>query len=457
MIVVPLSYRTLFKYIVPDRVDCWNPETTFISMNSSRADYPDDTSKKTNRDTIRQNHARKSLSIGVEKQMIKWLEIRDFERQRFRDAFDNATGLLSRCDNGMLYGASLRLFGSTTSGLALGDSDLDLCVLVPGLSSNKRFDSIVPNESDGEEEPTNGVDERRQAVRRGEDDRQREVLHERKVAVLRVLERQACQEDKLYHHVSLIRSAKVPVLKFRDRNARVFVDISVGNGSAVLLSRLFRKHVEYDRRVWFLCMVMKQWARNRGICGVYEGHINSMGWVIMAIFFLQHVAKPAVATMFQYERIPRTQIEQDDDVENDEGESPCGPDAYEGCLYDDWAENWILHQIPLASQEHLGISKTVASALMTQFFKFFANEFDFKREVISLGLKRRTKIYDFLGRHVNWQIFIEQPLKPKENIVKHVEIDGLKETAHELARAAHICENKGDMFQLLEVKNHMHH
>lgn len=41
---------------------------------------------------------------------------------------------------------------STTSGVASGDSDFNLCVLVPVLLPNKRFELIVPNDNDDEEE-----------------------------------------------------------------------------------------------------------------------------------------------------------------------------------------------------------------------------------------------------------------------------------------------------------------
>lgn len=316
----------------------------------------------------------------------------DWSEMRYKCGLKNVKKLVQRADDGMLYGMQVYAYGSATSGIALSSSDLDVSLVVPGLEEKD-------NDLLGSDTP---------------------------LRCLRVLERQAHVDGM--KHVVLISSARVPVLKYYDRDADLDVDVTMGNDQSMLVSRLIRKHTSEDVRIWNLCMLVKQWAKARLVSGAAERLINPMGWVIMVIFFLQHVAKPSIASMFH--------------IKHSSSFSEPTSSSFE---YEIVKEPWMSARADCYSRAR-------TSTLLTHFFSFFAYDFDFGREVLSINLRHRTSMFELLGRNVNWPIFIEQPLKPKENVVGYVEADRLQSTLYELQRAAMLCQCQGDLSVVMAKK-----
>lgn len=312
---------------------------------------------------------------------------------RFERALDSIKGVVSRADDGLLYGAKVYAYGSATSGVALGDSDFDVCFVLPG---SKDVDKAFFGKDFA-------------------------------VRCLKVLERQTIKDGM--KHVNLIATANIPVLKYHDVEVDMDIDVTFGNDESVLVARLIRQHVTEDIRIWNLCVIIKQWAKNRLVCGAFEGFINSLGWVIMVIFFLQHIEKPQIAARFIIEKVH--------DYEEGEGELQ---------------EQYNLIKLPSWGKSRQSRART--STILTNFFKFFAYEFDFCNEAISLRLDRRVSTSVIVGHHANWALYIEHPLKVKENIVGYVESHGMRTTMDELKRAANICQTQGDLRLILSRKRH---
>lgn len=424
------------------------------------------------------NTAKIRLAADVNREINRWARERLSDGKKYERALNDVKDLVEKCDDGLLYGATVRAYGSWTSGVVVGDSDLDVSLLVPGLmsSSTKTPQNHHANRNETENE---NKDRKEQMEREAKKERERQITHERKVCMLRVLERQAHEEGKdeekgqRLERIVVVK-ARVPVLKFHNRRFSLDVDVTIGNDQSVLLSRLFRKHVQEDERVLYLCLLVKQWAKNRMVCGAQHGFINSMGWMIMVIFFLQHVTKPPISGRFQYEAVlndeydlnqqPKENISENDKKENEKKEedivivsdninsSHSGQEDEMMKMNEDdeWARKWALGEV--SSWVGRTRSKTPISSLLLQFFKFFAYEFDYERGVISLGLTQRTKMFNFFGRHVNYTLFIEQPLQEKENVVPYVDRERLQLTRVELDRAAVLCECEGILNSVWQEK-----
>lgn len=315
-----------------------------------------------------------------------------WSRTRFERALDSIKGVVNRADDGLLYGAKVYAYGSSTSGVALGDSDFDVCVVLPG---SKHVDKAFFGKDFA-------------------------------IKCLKALQRQAIT-DRM-KNVNLVASANVPVLKYHDVDVDMDIDVTFGSDESVLVARLIRQHVIEDVRIWNICLLVKQWAKNRLVCGAYEGYINSLGWVIMVIYFLQHVVKPRIASRYIFEK-----------VNGVEGEGEI-------------QEQYNLTKLPTWRKDRHSRART--STILLHFFKFFAYEFDFSSEAISLRLNKRSSIGSIVAHPSKWSLFIEHPLKKQENLVGYVEAHGMKTISEELKRAAEICKTQGDLTHVLSRKRH---
>lgn len=79
---------------------------------------------------------------------------------------------------------------------------------------------------------------------------------------------------------------RVPILKIYVRNLKLSMDISINNESN-LVSKLIMLYVKYDIRIRpFLCAI-KYWSYQRSICDAFKGYLNTFGWILLSIKFLQ--------------------------------------------------------------------------------------------------------------------------------------------------------------------------
>lgn len=339
---------------------------------------------------------RREASVRLEREVFveckKWHRARLTENSR-KLALSRVHELISRVDGGLLVGTRVFAFGSTTSGLALSSSDVDVSIVIPGLQTSDED--------------------------KGEDDF---GAKDCRVYALRTLERSALAMSMKM--VTLADRAKVPVLRYFDPIAEIDVDVTVGNDSSILLSRYIRAHVMHDSRVWSLCMLVKTWAKNREIYGTMRKFINPLAWSVMTIFFLQHVVRPRVVDLYHVHRSGKT----------------VGGDPSQAQIL----------RVACKSHRGDGRNESEAGALLAQFFQFFGYEFDFSNEVISLNLTCRSSIEDLLGKKSSSALFVEQPLHLRENIVSYVDHQNMIFTISELKRAADICNVEGNLDLVLQ-------
>lgn len=295
-------------------------------------------------------------------------------------AFKRARDLIFSSAHDGLYSAKVFLYGSASTGLVLGDSDIDVAVAVP-------ISKSLENPRDAHAD------------------------------ILAFLQRSV---ERSMSDVELIPKAKVPVLRYHDQDAKVDVDITIANDKSVLLSRLLRKHLKCDVRIWELCMAVKYWARRRRISGTPEGHINPMGWIVMVIYFLQHHVSPSIGNLFKIK-----------------GSDPA---------------HAVITQVPWSKSKGCGRSQAKTGELLLQFFEFFGYKFDFANQAISINMQCPETVRALIAKQHGGVVFIEQPLQLGVNVVDYVKATTLDIIRTELRRGYNICKITGDGHSLFMVR-----
>lgn len=87
----------------------------------------------------------------------------------------------------------------------------------------------------------------------------------------------------------IVKGARVPVLKALHNKTGKKVDIGVNNANAIRNSRLLLRYTELDNRIQPLMLLIKYWAKQRGVCDTKNSTISSYAWIILCIYFLQSI------------------------------------------------------------------------------------------------------------------------------------------------------------------------
>jgi hypothetical protein len=151
--------------------------------------------------------------------------------------------------------------------------------------------------------------------------------------------------------VEEIWAARVPILKLRFDQV-LEVDLSCHNTEPLPNTQLLRAYVELHPIVRDLVVAIKLWAKTANVCGAKYGHLSSYSLTLMTLYFLQ---VDPIAQM------------------------PCLPT---------WAFTGS-RGTPAAAQMKWSFSQSLSS-LLHRFFCFYAYEFDWGTEVVSVRVGRRS-------------------------------------------------------------------
>mmetsp|Transcript_92912 Transcript_92912/g.184435 ORF Transcript_92912/g.184435 Transcript_92912/m.184435 type:complete len:715 (-) Transcript_92912:168-2312(-) len=100
-----------------------------------------------------------------------------------------------------------------------------------------------------------------------------------------------------FENITKIFAANVPLLKFTDEWSQMEVDFCINNELGVRNSQLLWAYSEYDYRVVELGRLVKHWAKEHDLVGSTDGFLNSYAYMLLVIFFLQHVQPPVVPNL----------------------------------------------------------------------------------------------------------------------------------------------------------------
>ncbi|PWN21173.1 hypothetical protein BCV69DRAFT_282664 [Microstroma glucosiphilum] len=283
-------------------------------------------------------------------------------------------------------GAKLLAFGSMANGFALRNSDMDLCCLI-----NRSGDQEVhPSASE---------------------------LVEMLSKVIR---------EETDFNVLALPKARIPIIKISRGSTselpyEISCDIGFENRLALENTRLLLSYAMVDPpRLRTLVLFLKVWTKRRKLNSPYTGTLSSYGYTLLVLFYLTHVKRPAVLPNLQ--RIPPTRPLAPEEVELN------GHNIY---FYDDMAtlrKDW-------QSQNTENVAE-----LLIDFFRYFAKEHPYSREVISL--KTETGMFGKDAIMWNAELCIEDPFQHGYNVSRTVTKDGLYTIRGEFIRATRILQNR---------------
>ncbi|KAK2018336.1 hypothetical protein LZ32DRAFT_370196 [Colletotrichum eremochloae] len=191
--------------------------------------------------------------------------------------------------------------------------------------------------------------------------------------------------------VVCISAAKVPIVKIWDPELGLACDMNVNNTLALENTRMVRTYVEIDPRVRPLAMIVKYWTRQRIVNdAAFGGTLSSYTWICLIIGFLQLRDPPVLPSLHQrqHQRLPKR-------------------GGSESAFADDLDK---LRGFGDKNKASLG-------ELLFQFFRFYAYEFDYDNNAISIRLGRKVTKQE-KGWHIgiNNHLCVEEPFNTIRNL-----------------------------------------
>ncbi|NXF54111.1 GLD2 polymerase, partial [Oceanites oceanicus] len=175
----------------------------------------------------------------------------------------------------------------------------------------------------------------------------------------------------------LIR-AKVPIVKFRDK-VRQF-DLNVNNVVGIRNTFLLRTYAYIENRVRPLVLVVKKWASFHDINDASRGTLSSYSLVLMVVHYLQTLPEPILPSL-----------------------QKMYPESFDPTM-----ELHLVHQAPCTIPPYLSKNGSSLGDLLIGFFKYYATEFDWSHQMISVREARAIPRPD----GIEWRnkfICVEEP------------------------------------------------
>ncbi|KAM9367518.1 poly(A) RNA polymerase GLD2 [Phaethornis superciliosus] len=163
---------------------------------------------------------------------------------------------------------------------------------------------------------------------------------------------------RLSHYIErpqLIR-AKVPIVKFRDKVSHVEFDLNVNNTVGIRNTFLLRTYAHVENRVRPLVLVVKKWARFHDINDASRGTLSSYSLVLMVLHYLQTLPEPILPSL--QKNYPES--------------------------FDPTMQLHRVHQVPYTIPPYLSKNGSSLGDLLIGFFKYYATEFDWSHQIISV-------------------------------------------------------------------------
>ncbi|KAJ0406657.1 hypothetical protein P43SY_009768 [Pythium insidiosum] len=230
---------------------------------------------------------------------------------------------------------------------------------------------------------------------------------------------------------TVIAMARVPVIRFTHLRSGLECDLCFDNYLGYVNTQLLRTYASLDERCRMLGIVVKHWAKQRGISDASLGFLSSYSFILLVIYFLQ--VKARLLPSLQHPALQAT--------------VPASLRLrYRGievsfCRNDDVAreflrENPIEH--PRWTPKLAPTQELSVGALLLGFFAFYAEEFDFAQSVVSVRQPERvwtkqTRWAD--GAREPWRMSIEDPLELERDLGCVLLLGGQRRIQEEFRRA----------------------
>jgi hypothetical protein len=205
-------------------------------------------------------------------------------------------------------------------------------------------------------------------------------------------------------------------------NDSIPIDFSVNAVSPLHNAALLTECGQMEPRARELILLVKRWAKDRGIAHSAKGHLSPYSWALLSIFYAQQAGLlPPVADFKMASGLM-------------------------GKKYDEKTK-W--------SRSSAGAAKPIG-ALFKEFVHFYAREFNWQKEAISVrtGIRQAPDLSLSLtildGPAPTLAPSIEDPFDAAKNLSSGMNVASLARLHEELARAEKMCSNHVSLAELLE-------
>uniref|UniRef100_A0A8D0H9P8 polynucleotide adenylyltransferase n=1 Tax=Sphenodon punctatus TaxID=8508 RepID=A0A8D0H9P8_SPHPU len=174
--------------------------------------------------------------------------------------------------------------------------------------------------------------------------------------ILSLLQKHFCTKLSSYIERPQLIRAKVPIVKFRDKVSCVEFDLNVNNVVGIRNTFLLRTYAYIENRVRPLVLVVKKWASFHDVNDASRGTLSSYSLVLMVLHYLQTLPEPILPSL--QKNYPES--------------------------FDPTMQLHLVHQAPRTIPPYLSKNRSMLGELLLGFFKYYATEFDWNRQMISV-------------------------------------------------------------------------
>uniref|UniRef100_A0A7N0ZS07 Uncharacterized protein n=1 Tax=Kalanchoe fedtschenkoi TaxID=63787 RepID=A0A7N0ZS07_KALFE len=234
-----------------------------------------------------------------------------------------------------------------------------------------------------------------------------------------LLELAAVLKDGHLQNVEAVVRTRVPIVKFMDPSTGISCDISVNNYLPLVNTKLLRDYARLDGRLRQLALIVKHWAKSRGVNHPFNRTLSSYTYVLMCINFLQQrepVILPCLQAMLATYTTTVNGIE---------------------CAFFDRVDEIC----------HFGSNNESLSQLVWGFFNYWAYHHDYENDVVSVRtgsmLSKLSKGWETGKKDQKYTHFvsIEDPLDTTIDLGRVVDRKSIKILREEFERAAQIMQD----------------
>lgn len=239
-------------------------------------------------------------------------------------------------------------------------------------------------------------------------------------------------------------AASPPARAGADEAVSIPVDLAVNSATPLCSDAVLTAARRFHPHAQALIVLVRRWARDRGICHSAKGHLSPYAWSLLAAFFLQ-VAPPSS----ELRRLPPL-----------EGVSlGIGGFALQQAPPRSATGEWVPEAGGVGPESSQSRSKSVC-ALFQEFVLFYSRDFNWRNEAVSLRAGRRAAPELALPLHivvssagVPEQVgpHIQDPFEPRSNLGTSMTVEGFKRMQEELARAGQLLARASPEPSLAEL------
>jgi hypothetical protein len=228
-----------------------------------------------------------------------------------------------------------------------------------------------------------------------------------------------------------------------DAKDGVAIDFSVNNATPLHCAALITECGNLNMRAKELILLVRRWARDRGVAHVSKGHLSPYAWTLLTVYFLQVRHAKYAASNVQPEAMGRG--------------APLLPSlsTFPKCS----ALAGLIHKPAAADAANDIAAVTSVASLFKEFIEFFDKDFKWQDEAVSVRAGRRgpvplqlpiNVIIDQQSGKAEMPPAIEDPFDVKRNLGNSMTASSLVRLRSELSRANWHCKHDACLSQLLE-------